>query len=97
VIKIVGTLPVGGSCNNSALLAGTPTLVTGLIAEGTTLHFDSFLPVPLWPSDYWFRPAFLSQLELNRLAYSCGVVANVGSGFGVCNSCRLGALGATAN
>jgi hypothetical protein len=43
-----------------------------------------------------FTPAILSTTEQARLAYGCGVVANVGSGFGVCNSCRLGGLGAVA-
>jgi hypothetical protein len=42
-----------------------------------------------------FTPASLSAGELARLAYGCGAVANVGSGFGVCNSCRLGGLGNT--
>jgi hypothetical protein len=42
------------------------------------------------------KPATLSAGEQARLAYGCGVVANVGSGFGVCNSCRLGGLGAVA-
>jgi hypothetical protein len=41
-----------------------------------------------------FTPASLSTGELARLAYGCGAIANVGSGFGVCNSCRPGGLGA---
>ena len=38
VIKLLATVPVGGTCNNSALLAGSPTLAPGMAAWGTTLH-----------------------------------------------------------
>jgi hypothetical protein len=41
VIKLLATVPVGGTCNNSALLAGTPTLAEGMAAWGTTLHANS--------------------------------------------------------
>jgi hypothetical protein len=94
VIKLVATAPVGGSCNNSALLAGTPTLVTGLVAWGTKLHANTAAAAGTYSvTETGFTPSTLSAGELARLAYGCGVVANVGSGFGVCNSCRLGGLG----
>jgi len=38
VIKLLGTVPVGGSCNNSAANVGTATLTPGLLAWGTTTH-----------------------------------------------------------
>ena len=41
IIKIVSTVPVGGSCSGSALLAGTPTLANGLAVWGTTLHANN--------------------------------------------------------
>lgn len=95
VIKILATAPVGGSCSNSALLAGTPTLVSGLVAWGTTLHANTSAAAGTYSvTETAFAPATLSAGELARLAYGCGVVGNVGSGFGVCNSCRLGGLGA---
>ena len=95
VIKLVATAPVGGSCNNSALLAGTPVLVAGMAAWGTTLHVNSSAAAGTYAvTETAFTPATLSPGELARLAYGCGVVANVGSGFGVCNSCRVGGLGA---
>src|ERR1700692_4987479 len=96
VIKLVATAPVGGSCNNSALLAGTPTLVPGLAAWGTTLHTNTSAAAGTYAvTETAFTPATLSAGELARLAYTCGLVANQGSGFGVCASCRLGGLGAT--
>ena len=95
VIKLLATAPVGGSCNNSALLAGTPTLVPGMAAWGTTLHANTSAAAGTYSvTETAFTPSTLSAGELARLAYGCGVVANVGSGFGVCNSCRLGGLGA---
>jgi hypothetical protein len=99
VIKILATAPVGGSCNNSALLAGTPTIVSGLVAWGTTIHLNQPVPAPPATPTYAvtetrFANATLSAAEQARLSYGCNVVANVGSGFGICNSCRLGGLGA---
>jgi hypothetical protein len=94
VIKVLATAPVGGSCTNSALLAGTPTLVTGLVIWGTHLHANTSAAAGTYGvTETTFVPATLSAAEEARLAYGCGVVANVGSGFGVCNSCRLGGLG----
>ena len=98
VIKLLATVPVGGTCNNSALLAGDPTLALGMAAWGTTLHANSSAAAGTYAvTETAFTPATLSAGEFARLAYGCGVVANVGSGFGICNSCRLGGLGATKN
>jgi hypothetical protein len=97
VIKILATVPVGGSCNNSALLAGTPVLAPGLAAWGTTIHANTSASAGTYGvTETAFTPSTLSAGEFARLAYGCGVVANVGSGFGVCNSCRLGGLGSVA-
>jgi hypothetical protein len=94
VIKILATVPVGGTCNNSALLSGTPVLATGLAVWGTTLHANTSAAAGTYAvTETAFTPSTLSAGEFARLAYGCGVVANVGSGFGVCNSCRLGGLG----
>jgi hypothetical protein len=94
VIKLVATMPLGGTCNNSALLAGNPTPVSGMAAWGTALHAASSAPGTYAVTESAFTPAGLSAGELARLAYGCGAIANVGSGFGVCNSCRPGGLGA---
>jgi len=97
VIKVLATAPVGGTCNNSALLAGTPTLVPGLAIWGTTLHANTSAAAGTYGvTETAFTPSSLSAGEFARLSYGCGVVANVGSGFGVCNSCRLGGLGSVA-
>jgi hypothetical protein len=94
VIKLVATAPVGGRCSGSALLAGTPVLVNGMLAWGTTLHANtSAAPGTYAVTETRFSNATLSAGEQARLAYSCGIVANQGSGFGVCASCRLGGLG----
>jgi hypothetical protein len=94
VIKLVATAPAGGSCNNSALLAGTPILVPGLVAWGTKLHANTSAAAGKYSlTETEFTPATLSAGEQARLAYGCGAVNNIGSGFGVCNSCRLGGLG----
>ncbi len=93
VIKILATVPVGGTCNNSALLAGDVTLAPGMAAWGTTIHANTAAAAGTYAvTETPFTPATLSAGERARLAYGCGAVANVGSGFGVCNSCRLGGL-----
>jgi hypothetical protein len=98
VVKLLATAPVGGSCNNSALLGGepgtAPTRVPGMIAWGTKLHANTSAAAGTYSvTETGFTPATLSAGELDRLAYTCGIVSSQGSGFGVCNSCRLGGLG----
>jgi hypothetical protein len=95
VIKLVASVPVGGSCTNSAAAIGTATLAPGMVAWGTTLHANTSAAAATYAvTETAFTPATLSAGELARLAYVCGIVLNQGSGFGVCNSCRLGGLGA---
>jgi hypothetical protein len=93
VVKILGSAPVGGSCNNSAAAVTTATLVPGLVAWGTTLHagVGGAYAVTETP----FTPATLSAGELSRLGNLCFFILANGSQFGVCSSCRLGGLGAT--
>ena len=90
VIKLVATAPVGGTCVNSAVALTSANLSTGLAAWNTTLHAGALTETP-------FLPATLSASEVNRLNYTCGGIAAQGSGFGICNSCRVGALGGTAS
>ena len=91
VIKILGSTPVGGSCANSAAAPGA--LTSGLAAWGTTAHATTAGASQI--TETAFTPATLSAGELNRLTQLCNFINANGSGFGVCRSCRLGALGAS--
>jgi hypothetical protein len=94
VIKLIATVPVGGSCTNSAAAVATETLAPGMVAWGTTLHANTSAPAGTYNlTETPFTPATLSASELARLANTCSFIAGFGSGFGVCNSCRLGGLG----
>lgn len=98
VIKLVASVPVGGSCSNSAAGIGTETLAPGMVAWGTTLHANTSAAAGTYnTTETAFTPAGLSASELSRLATTCGFVAAQGSTFGVCNSCRLGGLGGTSS
>jgi hypothetical protein len=94
VIKLLATVPVGGSCTNSAAAVGTATLAQGMAAWGTTLHAAPAGAVAL--TETHFTPAQLSAGELSRLGNLCNFILANGSGFGVCRSCRLGGLGASS-
>jgi hypothetical protein len=96
VVKLLSTLAgangSGGasSCNNSAATVTTATIVGGMAAWGTTLHarggaFDT--------TETPFTPATLSAGELASIGGRCASILGNGSGFGVCLSCRAGALG----
>jgi hypothetical protein len=99
-VKLYGTLPVAGAlpgsvtCNNSAAggaYAGA-SILNGMAAFGTTLHAR--------PSGSYatterpFTSATLSATELASLQGRCASIIGNASGFGVCASCRAGALGA---
>lgn len=90
VIKLYATVPVGGSCNNSAASPGAAT--SGLVAWGTTIHAAPAGGFSV--TETAFTPATLSAGELNRLTQLCTFINANGSGFGICRSCRLGGLGA---
>ena len=96
VIGLLATVPVAGSCNNSAAMVTTATLAPGMIAWGTTIH-----PLPVTPgspavtyamTESTFVPSTLSAGELSRIGNLCNFILANGSGFGVCRSCRLGGL-----
>jgi hypothetical protein len=94
VVKLLSTLAggdgTGTSCTNSAALAGIP--VRGMVAYGTT-------PQPAGTTysavEHTFVPSSLSAGEYASIVYRCATIIGNGSGFGICNSCRSGALGAT--
>jgi hypothetical protein len=93
VIKLVATLAgtggSGTSCTASAAAEGT--LVNGLVAYGTT-------PQPVGTSfsavEHTFVPSTLSAAEYASITGRCASILGNGSGFGICASCRAGALGA---
>lgn len=98
VIKLVATAPVNNSCNNSAAAIATERPVVGMVAWGTTLHQNTSAASGTYGlTETAFTPATLTAGEINRLSGTCSFVASFGSGFGVCNSCRLGGLGSATN
>jgi len=94
VVKLVSTLAgtggSGTSCNQSAAAEGT--LVPGMVAYGTT-------PQPVGAVynavEHTFVPSTLSKGEWDSITGRCASILGNGSSFGVCNSCKAGALGAT--
>jgi hypothetical protein len=92
VVKIYGSVPVGGSCAGSAAAPGAGT--SGLVSWGTTAHATAPGGVPTAITETAFVPAILSAGELTRLTQLCTFIIANGSGFGVCNSCQVGGLGA---
>jgi hypothetical protein len=92
VIKLYATVPVGGSCSTSSQAPGAAT--SGMVAWGTSLHALPTTPVTYYGSETPFIPGTLSAGELNRITQGCFFINALGSGFGICRSCRLGGLGA---
>jgi hypothetical protein len=99
VIKMLATAGTTAAACNAASAGSGNNVATGLAAWGTTIHV---LPVtPGTPattygvSETAFMPVTLSVAELSRITSLCGFIQTDGSGFGICNSCRLGGLGAT--
>jgi hypothetical protein len=99
-VKLLSTLAgTGGSgttCTNSAATASTATLVPGVAAWGTTLHSTPTAGV-VATTETPFQPATLSTAELASLSGRCASILGNGSSFGICSSCRAGALGASKN
>jgi len=86
VVKLLAT--TGGACNASAPGA----LATGLAAWGTTIHAAPG-SAAFSVTETRFTPSTLGAAELARISALCGFIQTNGSGFGICNSCRPGALG----
>jgi hypothetical protein len=68
-------------------------LAPGLRAWGTTLHALPTAPVSYGATETTFSIAELGVTELSNLTRFCGVIQTIGSGYGICNSCRAGGLG----
>jgi hypothetical protein len=89
-VKLLSVFAGTGNCNNSA---GTnPALIPGLAAWGTTLHAT---PTGSYDTtETAFTPSSLSVAELASAVGRCATIIGNASGFGICSSCRSGALGA---
>jgi hypothetical protein len=97
-VKLVATLAgaggAGTSCSGSAAQIVTATPACGLTAWGTTLHA---IPSGFGTTETRFTPATLSSAEMASIGGRCASIMGNGSTFGLCNSCRAGALGAGAS
>jgi hypothetical protein len=95
VVKLVSTLAGAGgsgtSCTNSAAAMGT--LAPGLLAWGTTIH-SAAAAGAFATTETPFSNATLSAGELASITNRCTNIIGNGSTFGICRSCRAGALGA---
>jgi hypothetical protein len=90
---LAGTGGTGSSCTNSAAQVqnAAAVIVSGMAAWGTTLHSAPGGAVAT--TETAFTPSTLSAGELASIGGRCASILGNGSGFGVCNSCRAGALG----
>jgi hypothetical protein len=96
-IKLLNTLAgaggTGTSCTNSAASAGSTAfpIVFGMAAYGTT-------PQPIGTVysavEHPFIPSTLSTGELASITGRCAGIVGNASGYGICLTCRSGALGA---
>jgi len=89
-VALVATQETGGQCNAAAI--STNQLVSGLVAWGTTLHA---LPGGGYTvSETPFIQTPLGSGQFNKMTEYCAFIQAIGSGYGICNSCRSGAAGA---
>ena len=97
VVKLVSTLAgtggSGSSCTNSAATVSGEGLARGMLAWGTTIHAGAAAGT-LDTTETAFSPATLSAGELASITNRCTNIIGNGSTFGICRSCRPGALGA---
>jgi uncharacterized membrane protein len=95
-VKLLATLAgVGGtgtSCAQTAATVGSATIVSGMAAWGTTLHTTSVAGT-FATTETAFTPSSLSAAELSSIGGRCAFILGNGGGFGICSSCRSGALG----
>ena len=96
VIKLVATLPNLGTCNagNGGVAFTAAQLAPGLRAWGTSLHNDAAAGA-YQVTERVFQPAVLSTSELHKLTSYCNFIQAIGSGYGLCKSCKTGGLGAS--
>ncbi len=96
-VKLLSTLAGGDgngtSCTNTAALVTSARLAAGMAAWGTTPHATT-APGGYATTETPFTPATLSPTEAASISGRCAFILGNGSGFGICKSCRTGALGA---
>jgi hypothetical protein len=105
VIKLVATAPPGAGiatsnnpCGTSGSTVTLANLVPGMVAWGTSLHANtSTSPTTYALTETPFTVADPSAAELARLDNVCSIAQLQGSGYGICNSCELAGLGASAS
>ena len=95
LLKLLATLPdAGGNCNASAPTASN--LISGMRAWGSSLHALPTFPVTYGTAETPFSFADLGDTEFNNLTLYCRAIQSfIGGGYGICNTCRTGALGAS--
>jgi hypothetical protein len=104
VIKLVATVPPGAGVGTSSNPCGTAAssvslanLANGMVAWGTSLHQNmSSASSPYALTETPFTVGDPNANELARLSQLCAFNQLQGSGFGICNSCELAGLGASA-
>jgi hypothetical protein len=93
-VKLFSTLETGGTCSNSATAVNaSSTGVRGMAAWGTTLHATPKSGTYA-VTETAFTPATFSGGELTSIGGRCTFIVGNASGFGICASCRTGAIGA---
>jgi hypothetical protein len=88
-------------CTNSAATVGTTltgggtnaVVGAGLAAWATTLHQGATAAGPYVTTETPFTPSTLSAGELASITGRCASILGNASGYGICGSCRSGALG----
>jgi hypothetical protein len=101
VVKVVVSAGGTACTANSAATVTRAQTVPGLLAWGSTIHA---LPVSAGapPITYgltempFAQPSRLSDAELTRMTQLCSFIRANGSGYGICKSCKVGGLGASA-
>jgi len=100
VIKVLASYG-GTKCTASSAATIQPKdLIPGLLAWGTTIHA---LPVTAGTpattygvTETAFANGQLSEAEFQRMTQLCAFIRANGSGYGICKSCKVGGLGASA-
>jgi hypothetical protein len=94
-VKLLATLAgtgTGAVCNNSAAgpITTSNIVPSGMAAWGTTLHAQG---TGTGTTETPFTASTLSSGELASITGRCAAIIGNASGFGICASCRSGALG----
>ena len=91
VAVVASNPPSNGVCNpGSASAVSSTNLVSGLRVWGTSLE-----PAPggtYGVVSNHFQTAGVSSSELGQLTAFCGFIQAIGGGYGICSSCKVGAL-----